>query len=104
MFKIQQEKNVYKKYLTQIEGCAAAMSYPHLLDVNFQNIQTVKRTSQTIYNYCYDFSEENAFNKGINYGCKTYGISFPTSNNIIIREWIPNAKEVYLLGDFNEFN
>lgn len=33
MFKVQQDKNVYKKYLTQIESCAAARSHPHLLDV-----------------------------------------------------------------------
>lgn len=33
MFKVQQDKNVYKKYLSQIETCASVRSHPHLFDV-----------------------------------------------------------------------
>lgn len=33
MFKVQQDKNVYKKYLSQIESCASARQHPELLDV-----------------------------------------------------------------------
>lgn len=60
--------------------------------------------AQTVFDYCYNFSEETPFSKGINYGCKNYGVSFPSANVFVLREWVPNAKEVYLLGDFNEYN
>jgi hypothetical protein len=33
MFKVQQDKNVYKNYLSQIETCASVRSHPHLFDV-----------------------------------------------------------------------
>lgn len=33
MFKVQQDKNIYKKYLGQIDNCATVRTHPHLLEV-----------------------------------------------------------------------
>lgn len=57
-----------------------------------------------MYQYCYSFGEENPFQRGLNYNSKNYGFSSPLTNNLLYREWIPNAKEVYLLGEFNKFD
>lgn len=34
MFKVQADKNIFRKYLENIETCATVRSYPHLLDVH----------------------------------------------------------------------
>lgn len=43
MFKVQQDKNVYKKYLDQIENCASARTHPHLFDVTLKLFRVSKR-------------------------------------------------------------
>ena len=40
---------------------------------------------------------------GVNLKHKYYGFS-RYSSGINYREWIPNAKEVYIMGDFNKWN
>lgn len=34
MFKVQQEKIIFKKYLDNVQNCTTARSYPTLLDVS----------------------------------------------------------------------
>lgn len=60
--------------------------------------------ANTVDKYCYSFGEDNPFQRGLNYGNKDFGFSVTTSNTLIYREWIPNAKEVYLMGEFNKFS
>jgi hypothetical protein len=35
MFKVQQDKITFKKYLDHVETCATVSAYPHLADVFF---------------------------------------------------------------------
>ncbi|KIM46397.1 glycoside hydrolase family 13 protein [Hebeloma cylindrosporum] len=37
-------------------------------------------------------------------GYLKFGINLGPKNEVIYREWAPNAKEAYLIGDFNEWN
>ncbi|KAI0484534.1 alpha amylase [Xylariaceae sp. FL0804] len=37
-------------------------------------------------------------------GADTYGLNVDKDNNIIYREWAPNATEAYLIGEFNNWN
>ncbi|KAI0019819.1 carbohydrate-binding module family 48 [Xylariomycetidae sp. FL0641] len=37
-------------------------------------------------------------------GTEIYGLNVDKNNNIIYREWAPNATEAYLIGDFNGWN
>lgn len=35
-------------------------------------------------------------------GYEKFGFNVGTNNEVIYREWAPNAKEAYLIGDFSE--
>ncbi|KAI9155323.1 1,4-alpha-glucan-branching enzyme [Paramyrothecium foliicola] len=37
-------------------------------------------------------------------GTEKFGFNVDNNNNIVYREWAPNAAEAYLIGDFNEWN
>ncbi|KAI1343713.1 alpha amylase [Xylariaceae sp. FL0016] len=37
-------------------------------------------------------------------GAETFGLNVDKDNNIVYREWAPNATEAYLIGDFNNWN
>lgn len=36
-------------------------------------------------------------------GYKYYGLQFQPDNSVIVREWAPGAKDVYITGDFSEY-
>lgn len=36
-------------------------------------------------------------------GYKFYGLQFQPDNSVIVREWAPGAKDVYITGDFSEY-
>lgn len=36
-------------------------------------------------------------------GYKYYGLQFQPDNSVIVREWAPCAKDVYITGDFSEY-
>ena len=77
---------------------------PRLPKCTSHVIKVLSEVSNIVAKYCYSFGEENPFQKGLNYGGKNFGFSLPMANTIVLKEWIPNAKEVYLLGEFNKFD
>lgn len=36
-------------------------------------------------------------------GYKFYGLQFQADNSVIVREWAPGAKDVYITGDFSKY-
>lgn len=43
MFKVQQEKIIFKKYLDNIENCTTARAYPDLLNVPIISFRVLRR-------------------------------------------------------------
>ena len=52
---------------------------------------------------CYNFKEDSAFNRGLNYDNRYFGFHY-NDNHMIYREYLGDIKEAYLLGDFNSFD
>jgi hypothetical protein len=52
---------------------------------------------------CYTFREDSPFQRGLNYDSRFTG--FHSSDNLMtFRDYLGQAKEAFLYGDFNSFN
>lgn len=47
--------------------------------------------------------EESGGVENFSQGHKYFGIHIQQDNSVVVREWAPGAKELYLTGDFSKF-
>ena len=90
--------------MTEFGLCRLFQLFPECVKekVNIRKIQEfLKELTETFVKYSFEASKKSPFFKGMNYNGKEMGFS-ETANSVHYREWLPNAKEVYLIGSFSE--
>jgi len=102
-FKLQAARNKFNSYLEDIDSCPVARKFPSHIEVIPFLWQNIRTSSEALFDICYNFRDDSPFIRGLNYDNRYFGFH-SSDNRMTYHDYIAGAKEVYLLGDFNDFN